>query len=167
MSKSALRKAIAALVAPCLGLPVAAMVPAHAQTADAPMEAPVAGLRIFSGASLSTTWYGSGSISVDAPLCLSSSSGSYRLSVTPSLGLQKLAQGGEVRIGLAERGGKALLKPVEGLATLYFTGTVDPAEGDCREGPNAKLVVELPEGALMAAPAGNYFDQLQLEIEAL
>lgn len=146
-----------------LSLAVLAAVPLHAQTSDAP----TAELRVFSGSSLSASWYGSGSIRLDAPMCLASSTGSYRLSVTPSAGLQMLAKGGEVRIGLAAHGGETSLKPVSGLATMYFTGTVDPADADCTDGPNAKLVIELPERALMAAPAGTYFDQLQLEIEAL
>lgn len=142
---------------------VALSAPANAQDAVEP----VAGLRVYSGSSLDAKWYGSGSVKVEAPLCLSSSTGSFRLTVQPGEGLQGLSANQTIAVSLEIDGFSSQTRQMDGALPLVFVGKTTASSPACETGANASLAIDLGEEALTGAVAGSYFDQFTMTIEPL
>ena len=156
-----------------LAIPVALLLAGHGEAHDiqdaAPpaIEAPKTNLVIFAGSRSAAQWYGEGAVEISSPLCVGSSTGAYRLSVFPSSGLRVLAQRTKMRISLEQDGAVIASHEFDGAAPVVFNGRTNPAQIECGGGNNARLVLVMPELALMSVEAGQYFDQFRLELEAL
>lgn len=131
------------------------------------LEAPVAKLVVSGGSRSSADWYGDGAVEISAPLCIGSSTGAYRLSVLPSSGLAILARSAKLTIYLEQDGVLHASQAFDGHAPVIFTGRTDPNDIDCQGGQNARLILRMPEVALLSVAAGQYFDRFRLEVEAI
>lgn len=128
---------------------------------------PVANLIIRSGARATADWYGRGAVKISTPLCIASSTGSFRLNVLPSSGLAALTASVNATIALERDGSLLSSQSFDGRTPVSFVGRIDPMNSDCNGGDNSQLVITLPEQSLASVTAGQYFDQLQLELEAI
>lgn len=133
---------------------------------DGPAE-PVSNLVIFDGSRLSVDWYGSGPVEFSAPLCIGTSTGTYRLSVLPSSGLAALASKASITVTLEQDGVPLASQPFDARSALIFTGRTNSSDLNCTGGQNARLVFTLTEDSLTSASAGQYFDHIVLELEAI
>lgn len=124
-------------------------------------------LVVLEGPRRTIDWYGNGGVNVTVRLCIGSSTGAFRLSVLPSSGLAPLVGDAQASIALEVDGGQSQPVPFDGRAPSVFTGRTNPSDFNCSGGGNARLILSLPEKSLTAVSSGQYFDQLQLQLEAL
>ena len=151
--------ALTGVIAAGQGGPVRAQVQAN-------ISAPAASLRIFSGGPASGQWFGTGAVALSKDLCLASTSGSYKLSVS-GLGGLKDAQGRPIGQKLRLRDGAGTIHEATAATggTAVFIGSDPQRRADCAQGANATIEIEVGEHELAAAVAGTYVDNVALSIE--
>ena len=150
-----------------LALPVRAANPPEFAPANDTPDLPVSNLVIFDGSTLSVDWFGSGPVEFSAPLCIGTSTGSYRLSVLPSSGLAALAARASINVTLEQDGVPLASHSFDARSAVIFTGRTNSTDLNCTGGQNARLIFTLTEAALTSASAGQYFDQIVLQLEAI
>lgn len=155
------------LCAFALALPVRAENPPENVTDFEASQPPASKLVIFAGSQVSVDWFGSGPVEFAAPLCIGTSTGSYRLSVLPSSGLAALAARTSINVTLEQDGVPLSAQAFDASSALIFTGRTGSSDANCTGGQNARLVFTLTEAALTSALAGQYFDQIVLHLEAI
>ncbi len=141
--------------------------PVHAQQAEIkPAVLQPASVILPSSRPATLRWTGRGNVRDGVPVCVSSPTGRYELSIqtTSGQGLTgemvlpytiEFEAAGEIMSGVLSRS-----NPV-----VRFSGQVDP-DRTCGSGPNARLVVSLASDQAMAGIAGTYNDQISVSIEA-
>lgn len=130
-------------------------------------EAPASNLIVFSKSTIAVNWFGTGPVEFSSPLCISTSTGNYRLTVLPGAGLTQLTAQSELVLALEQDGATIASQSFDGKNAISFTGTTNSADLNCTGGHNARLIVSISEASLTSVSAGQYFDQLRLHLEAI
>jgi hypothetical protein len=122
-------------------------------------------LMVYAADETSSAWDGYGDTTRTVSLCVTSSTGHYRLQVTSRYGG---AAHGTVkvpyRITFTDGLGAKQTASTERTATLEFTGSA-PLTASCHDGPNASVAITMDEHSLLAGVAGTYADRLQFAVE--
>jgi hypothetical protein len=122
-------------------------------------------LVIFGGA-MQIPWTGSGDALVRAPLCISSPTGRYRLTIT-SAGGGKLQGASPFAYGVRFHDGAGSTQQAQAAGpVIVFEGSSGEARS-CLSASNASLDIVLPERSLSGSTAGSYFDQITLKVDTL
>jgi hypothetical protein len=134
---------------------------------QASADAPASNLVVFSRSTIAVNWFGTGPVEFSSPLCIGTSTGSYRLTVLPGTGLAQLTAQKELVLALEQDGATIASQSFDGKNAISFTGTTNSANLNCTGGQNARLIVSISEASLTSVSAGQYFDQLRLHLEAI
>jgi hypothetical protein len=135
---------------------------AWGQDAPAPASAAVS---VQGGATANLHWNGRGQTRDGVPICVSSPTGRYEISIRTASGRGLVGQQIVPYVVAFESGGmssSAVLS--EATSVARFEGVVDPAR-TCASGPNARIILSLDATAATAATSGNYSDQVTISVE--
>lgn len=135
---------------------------AWGQDAAAPANAAIS---VPSGSAANLNWSGRGQTRDGVPVCVSSPTGRYEISIRTASGRGLVGRQSVPYVVAFESGGmsgSAVLS--EANAVARFEGVVDPAR-TCASGPNARIILSLDPSAATAATSGNYSDQVTIAVE--
>jgi hypothetical protein len=122
-------------------------------------------LLVYTNDSSNMAWYGQGSAVKTIALCISSTTGRYRLMISSSRGG---AAHGKVTIPytivFTDGIGGQTTASTEHSSIVAFDGSV-PVGADCLSGPNASIQIKLDERSLLSSVAGTYADRLQFHVQ--
>jgi hypothetical protein len=125
-----------------------------------------ANLVLFGSRGANFTWSGRGAATRDIPVCISTPTGRYRLTISSlSGGAANAAAKIPYTFQLKDSAGTAQVATTEHSQTVSFDGAA-PASADCLSGPNATLTITLEEQHLFSGIAGNYADNLQFAVQS-
>lgn len=135
---------------------------AWGQDAIAPATASVS---IPNGTTASLNWNGRGQSRDGVPVCVSSPTGRYEISIRTASGLGLVGRQAVPYVVAFESAGTSSSAVLSGTTSVArFEGVVDPAR-TCASGPNARIIVSLDTTAATAATSGNYSDQVTIAVE--
>ncbi|HUD92110.1 hypothetical protein [Sphingobium sp.] len=150
----------------------AQQMPADSRGAAEParQEEPKAELRLYGSREVKSSWAGSGPNILLSDLCVSSSTGRFRLRILSSGGGRMASPASLDRIGYTLRfrdgSGQVQSREVSGQALITLEGR-SPEDVDCSHGANSQIEIDLAEPDMLARAAGRYFDQLVLSVDPL
>jgi hypothetical protein len=125
-----------------------------------------ANLVLFGTRGANFTWSGRGAATQDIPVCISTPTGRYRLTISSlSGGAANAATKIPYTFQLKDSTGTAQVATTEHAQTVSFDAAA-PAGADCLSGPNATLTITLDEQNLTSGLAGNYADSLQFAVQS-
>ena len=134
-----------------------------AQEQSAPPAAD-ASLLIYPASRLVRTWRGDGKLEMATDLCVASTSGRFRVLLAPLRGAFAEADLRGASATLTTDAGTFETRELRSGEPLDFSGRNRPESVGCTSGPNARLILTLPQEALTAAKAGSLSDTLQLTV---
>jgi hypothetical protein len=146
------------------GVMAAAMAcPAVASSAT---QADAAFVRIYSGGASEIRMSGINGGKSTTKLCVASTSGRYRLSITSRSG--SMVGPGQLPYEIIFRDGSGAEQSatITNAPQVHFDG-VSPGTADCHSGPNAEIEIRLSKASVLKGVAGDYFDQLDLSVGPL
>lgn len=100
---------------------------------------------------------------VQARLCVASTTGRYRLTITSRSGGMLGPTDMPYTITFREDGGVEQVAPITHQSLVFFDGA-SPNTSDCHAGPNAVIEIRLTKVNIQKTIAGDYFDQLNLSV---
>lgn len=128
---------------------------------------PRAELEIFSSDHVHAAWSGKGDSETSIDLCVTSTTGRFRLQVISQSGGKMSGQDKiPYEISFRDSSGGEHTQPFANNAVLTFEG-MSRANSDCSEGPNATLKIATREKQMLGAMSGNYFDRLTMSASPL
>lgn len=152
--------AIALFVLACMF----SMQPANATPPDGAGRPPSASIRTLER-SVSSDWTGSGDIAVGTNLCIESTTGSYRLTLSMPGLFRSLATDGRISFRFTDATGAVQVAPLTNGSTVEFVGTtIGRGASDCANGKYALLQALIPQDVLTAQQAGDYMSQITLSV---
>lgn len=139
-----------------------AAVPVHA---DREPSGRPASLKVFPASGVELAWSGRGDTRGATPICVSTPSGDFDIVLSTSSGLGLTGAGAIAYEVTLESEAIPASGTLSGATpTLRLSGRVDP-ETDCKAGPNARLVIRMPQQSALSAVSGSYSDQLLVNVE--
>jgi hypothetical protein len=124
-----------------------------------------AAIAVPGGTTATLHWNGRGQSRDGVPVCVSSPTGRYEISIRTASGRGLVGDQTVPYVVAFESGGtshSAVLSQATSVAR--FEGVVDPARS-CASGPNARIILSLDATAATAATSGNYSDQVTISVE--
>lgn len=124
-----------------------------------------ASVSVPNGSTASLSWNGRGQSRDGVPVCVSSPTGRYEISIGTASGLGLVGRETVPYVVAFESNGVSASAVLSGATSIArFEGVVDPAR-TCASGPNARIIVSLDATAAAAATSGNYSDQVTIKVE--
>jgi len=137
---------------------------AHAAPGGVPGPTSFATIRSLDRATV-TNWSGQGDVAVGTNLCISSSSGAYRLTLTMPALFRDLPANARISFRLIDATGVTQVHQLSGGSTVEFVGsTIGRARSDCENGKYAQLQALIPQDVLTAQQAGDYMSEITMSV---